>query len=68
MECFARFSYPNRNFVVLFSVGILLQIYITTSVAHLHCNFTTLIVRLGGVSTLIFGGKILIFFLTNQNS
>jgi len=26
MECFSGISYPNRNFVVFFSVGVLLQI------------------------------------------
>lgn len=67
MECFAGISCPNRNFVAFFSVGILLQISITTSAAHIHCKFSTPLVSLGGVPTLIFGGKILIFFLTNQN-
>jgi len=62
MEYFEGIGYPNRNFVVFFSVGILLQISTTTSVSHIHSKFSTLLVRLGGVSTLIFGGKILISF------
>ena len=64
MFCRDQLSY--LKFRGIFSVGILLQISATTFVSQFRCNFSKLLVRLGGFSTLIFGGKILIF-LPNQS-